>query len=109
MSEIKLASALPKGGANGLDPIVLDLCQEPERFHVVVAIVDCKEIKTDVDTGEVIPTMRIRRVEAVTGHDQTAARRLLRRATERRTGRTELPFEVEEDLANVGGRMDEER
>lgn len=103
MSEIKLASALPKGGANGLDPIVMDLCQEPERFQVVLAIVDCKEIKTDTDTGEVVPTMRIRRIEAITGHDKAAARRMLQRATERRTGRTELPFELEEDMTNAFG------
>ena len=99
MSSIKLASALPKGSANGLDPIVMNLVQEPDRFQVVLAIVDCKEITTDTDTGEVIPTMRIRRIEAITGLDKPQASRLLRRATERRTGRTELPFEVEEDLA----------
>jgi hypothetical protein len=60
--------------ANGLEPIVLPLCAEPERYQVVLAIVDCKEIKTDTDTGEVIPTMRIRRIEAITGLDKPAAR-----------------------------------
>ncbi|QOR55798.1 MAG: hypothetical protein YHS30scaffold324_30 [Catenulispora phage 69_17] len=100
---IKLASALPKGTANGLEPIVLPLCAEPERYQVVLAIVDCKEIKTDTDTGEVIPTMRIRRIEAITGLDKPAARRMIERATERRTGRTELPFEMEADLTNAFG------
>lgn len=100
MSEIKLASALPKGTANGLDPIVADLCDQPENTQVVIAIVDCKEIKTDTDTGEIIPTMRIRRVEAITGPDAQTVRRMFHRATERRTGREALPFGlVEEGLA----------
>ena len=34
---IKLASALPKGTANGLEPIVLPLCAEPERYQTVYA------------------------------------------------------------------------
>lgn len=100
---VKLGGQLPKGTANGLGPIVLDLCREPDHFQVVLAIVDCKEIKTDTDTGEVIPTMRIRRIEAITGSDKPAARRILERAMERRTGRVELPFEVEEDLSNAFG------
>lgn len=103
MSEIKLATQLPKGTANGLDPIVLDLCREPDHLQVVLAIVDCKEIRTDTDTGEVIPTMRIRRIEAITGLDKPAARRILQRAMEKRTGRVQLPFEVEEDLTNAFG------
>lgn len=109
MSEIKLAGALPKGTANGLGTIVMDLVQEPERLQVVLAIVDCKELTTDTDTGEVVPTMRIRRIEAITGHDKAAARRLIQRAIERRTGRAELPFEVEEDLAGAFGGMDDAR
>lgn len=106
MPEIKLASQLPRGIANGLDPIVADLCDTPDHFQVVLAIVDCKEVRTDTDTGEVIPTMRIRRIEAITGHDKAAARRLMRRATEQRTGRLELPLELEEDITNALGTVE---
>ena len=108
MSEIKLAGQLPKGVANGLDPIIAELVDTPDHFQVVMAIVDCKEIKTDTDTGEVIPTMRIRRIEAITGHDKAAARRLMRRATEHRTGRVELPLELEEDMSNALGTIETE-
>lgn len=100
MFEIKLAPQLPKGTGNGLDPIIADLCDRPENTQVIIAIVDCKEIKTDTDTGEVIPTMRIRRVEAITGPDANTARRMFHRATERRTGHEALPFGlVQEGLA----------
>ncbi|HEY0935895.1 MAG TPA: hypothetical protein VGD91_19415 [Trebonia sp.] len=100
---VKLASQLPKGTANGVGPIVGELCRDPDHLQVVIAIVDCKEVTTDTDTGDVIPTMRIRRIEAVTGTDKSAVRRILRRAMERRTGRVELPFEVEQDLAGAFG------
>lgn len=100
---VKLASQLPKGTANGTGPIVADLCRDPENLQVVIAIVDCKNITTDTDTGDVIPTMRIRRIEAVTGSDKGAVRLILRRALERRTGRVELPLEFEQDLADAFG------
>ena len=101
---IKLASQLPTGpAANGLGPIVGELCRDPEHLHVVIAIVDCKKIETDTDTGDVVPTMRIRTIEAVTGPDKSAVRTILRRAMERRTGRVELPFEIEQDLTVVFG------
>lgn len=98
MSDIKLASTLPKGQANGLGPIVLDLIQHPGDFKVVLAIVDCKEITTDADTGETVPTARIRRIEAVLDSDLPAARRLMVRATEQRTGRTMLPLDLEDEM-----------
>lgn len=98
MSDIKLTSALPKGDANGLGPIVGDLCADPKQFHVVLAIVDCKKTTLDADTGEVVPTIRIRRVEAVPTEDHGAARRLMERALERRTGKTVLPLGLEEEM-----------
>lgn len=98
MSDIKLTSALPKGDANGLGPIVLDLIDNPGDFKVVLAIVDCKSFTTDADTGEVVPTARIRRIEAVLDDDLTAARRLMERALEKRTGRTMLPLGMEDEM-----------
>lgn len=73
---IKLASTLPKGTDNGLGPIVRDLARHPDRFKVVLAIVDCKQVTTDTDTNDVIPTMRIRRVEAITAAMDLAAARV---------------------------------
>jgi hypothetical protein len=98
MSDGKLGGALPKGDANGLGPIVRSLIDEPHRFHVVMAIVDCKSVTTNNDTGEVIPTARIRRIEVILGQDLTDAQRLMRRSLEHRTGRTVLPLDLEDDI-----------
>src|SRR5260370_12366947 len=56
MSDASLSETLPKGDANGLGPIVRTLIDEPHRFHVVMAIIDCKKVTTDFDTGDVVPT-----------------------------------------------------
>jgi hypothetical protein len=106
MSDGSLSGALPKGDANGLGPIVRDLIDEPHRFHVVMAIIDCKSVNTNFDTGEVVPTARIRRIEVMLSQDLTEAQRLMRRALENRTGRTVLPLDLEDDIQIAFGRID---
>jgi hypothetical protein len=69
--------------------------------HVVLAVVDCKKITTDMDTGEVEPTARILRIEAVRRDDYDQAARLLRRSLEDRHGSTVLPFDTEQDLEDL--------
>jgi hypothetical protein len=96
--DISLGGALPKGDANGLGPAIAGLIDEPHRYHVVLAIIDCSKITTDNDTGEVIPTARIRRIEVVLPDDLGDGQRLMRRALERRTGRVMLPMDLEDDL-----------
>ena len=98
MPDVSLAGALPKGDANGLDPIVSALVEDPRGMHVVIAIVDCKKITTNADTAEVIPTIRVRRIEAVLNDDKPLAERLMRRALEQRSGRTMLPMTLEDEL-----------
>ena len=61
----KLTSALPKGEANGLSALDRDLIDSPSSIHVVIALVDCKKITTDVDSGDVEPVARIRRIEVI--------------------------------------------
>jgi hypothetical protein len=102
----KLNSALPKGSANGLDALADQLLDSPHTIHVVVALVDCKDSKTDYDTGDVVPTARIRRVEPITGADKDLAGKLLRRALALRLGETVLPFDLEEDLRAAFGDFD---
>jgi hypothetical protein len=102
----KLASGLPAGDGNGLTAIERSLIDEPHSIHVVVALVDCKKTSTDNDTGEIIATARIRRIEAITEDDKDLAAKMLRRALERRTGKTVLPFDLEEDLRSAFGRID---
>lgn len=102
----KLASGLPQGDGNGLDAIAHRLIHNPHEIHVVVALVDCKKITTDNDSGDVEATARIRRIEAIDQDDKDLAAKMLRRALERRTGKTVLPFDLEEDLRAAFGRVD---
>ncbi|MBI1758000.1 MAG: hypothetical protein HYR62_02010 [Actinobacteria bacterium] len=104
MPTAKLASGLPSGDANGLLAIVEHLIGAPHDLHVVVALVDCKRTTTDNDTGEVVPTARVRRIEVIS--DPTDGQRLislLRRAYETRTGKAVLPLALEDELRAVFG------
>lgn len=102
----KIASSLPSGDGNGLTAIARSLIDAPHDIHVVVALVDCKKTTTDNDTGEIVPTARIRRIEPITEDDRELAAKMLRRALERRTGKTVLPFDLEEDMRAAFGRVD---
>jgi hypothetical protein len=94
----KLGGNLPKGDGNGLGPIVQQLISTPHQVHVVVALVDCRSTKVDHDTGDLDPTIRVRRIEAVIRDDLSMARKLLDRAYEERCGQAVLPFELEADV-----------
>lgn len=104
----KLSTSLPSGDGNGLTALVRDLIEEPRKVNVVVALVDCKRITTDNDSGEVEPTARIRRIEAITNDDLELVHKILRRALERRTGQTVLPFDLEEDLHEAFRRAEDD-
>lgn len=93
----KLASALPRGEANGLEALARKLIDSPQGVHVVVALVDCKKITTDADSGDIEATARIRRLEPI-DVDRDLVAKIMRRAMEKRTGKTVLPFDLEEDL-----------
>jgi hypothetical protein len=97
----KLVGSLPKGESNGLDAIARQLIDSPHDVQVLVVLADCKKITTDLDTGDVEPTARIRRIEAIHGPDKELAAKMLRRAFEGRTGKAVLPFDLEEDLRSV--------
>ena len=87
----KLASALPKDNdSNGLNALSRQLVEEPEGRHVIIAVVDCSKIETTIDTNDVEPTVRILRVETVNSADRLDADGMLKRALEKRTGRTVL-------------------
>lgn len=94
----KLAAALPNGERNGLSNITGQLCDSPHVKHLVIAVVDCKSVVTDMDTGEITPTARILRIEPVMRADYGTAEALLRRALEMRHGAAVLPFDTEEEL-----------
>jgi hypothetical protein len=102
----KLASSLPGGDANGLVAIARQLIDSPHDVHVIIGIVDCKRSSIDHDTGEIVPTARIRRIEVIGDNDKDLAAKMMRRALEERTGKTVLPFDLEEDLRAAFGRVD---
>ena len=102
----RLASGLPKGDGNGLDSLARQLVDEPANVHVVVALIDCKRITTDIDTGDVEPTARVRRIEVISDEDKDLAAKMLRRSLEKRTGKTVLPFDLEEDIRAAFGNFD---
>lgn len=102
----KLASQLPKGDGNGLDALARKLIDSPHDVHVVVALVDCKKTTTDNDDGSIEATARIRRIEPISDDDKDLAAKMLRRALEKRTGKTVLPFDLEEDLRAAFGAID---
>jgi hypothetical protein len=99
---VHLSGALPVGDTNGLGSISGKLCDDPESVHVAVVLLDCSKITTNTDNGDVVPTARIRAIEpiGITG-DAEEMRRLLRRAYERRTGKVELPLDMEKELENL--------
>jgi hypothetical protein len=104
----RLAGNLPKGESNGLQALARQLVDTPEKVHAVLLLVDCKKISTDIDSGDIEPTARIRRVEAVLAEDYPVAQRMIRRALEKRTGKTVLPYDLEQDLHNAFGSSDDE-
>jgi hypothetical protein len=81
-----LAGSLPKGGHNGLEAIRSQLVQHPQTAHLVVALVDCKKVTTDTDTGDTEPTARIRAIEVVDKANEERLSALLQRLYEERTG-----------------------
>lgn len=94
-----MSGALPAGDANGLAAIARDLVESPARPHVVVAIVDAKTVRTNVDDGARLATVRVRRIEAISDPtDREHLRRLLMREFERRTGQAVLPFDLEVEV-----------
>lgn len=99
MATIKIAGKLPKGDANGLGRIVGELADNPHKVHALLVLVDCKSVVTDNDTGDTIPTARIRRAEVVRREDLKDAERLVRRALEERSGMTVLPMELEDEIS----------
>jgi hypothetical protein len=98
MPDLKPNALMPKGEANGLTPIAPDLIKDPKRFRAVIAVVDCKRVTHDQDTGDDLATVRLRRAEVVLVEDLPAAEQLMRRALEFRTGLVQLPLELEDEI-----------
>lgn len=102
----KLSGALPKEYSDdGLGSINQELIAHPHETRVVVALIDCKTITKDADSGLEVATARILHVEPITDPDhEDRAREMLLDAQEQRTGRKALPL-VDGGTGEVGDRF----
>lgn len=94
----KLSPSLPEGDANGLAALAPDLVHDPRQPHLVIAVVNCKRVTTDADTGASVPTARIIQAEPILGQDKDLAVQMMRRALEERTGQAVLPLDLEDEI-----------
>src|SRR5690349_22344274 len=96
---VSVSGRLPEGDGNGLSAIMSDLIRDPKKLHVCICILDGKKVTTDADSGETVPTARIRRIEVLLDEeDMKLAENLMRRALDRRTGREALPYDLEQEI-----------
>lgn len=89
----KLSSSLPKDYADdGLGSINWDLVKRPTDTQIVIAMIDCKSVTRDIDSGIDVATARILHIEPLREHEADQAREMLVQAQERRTGKRALPI-----------------
>jgi hypothetical protein len=96
---VKLSTKLPGDfETNGLDALAQDLLDDPSTLRLAVVWIDVARVVIDTDSGEHVPTVRIRRIEPVgdVGVAIPALRKLVGEAFEGRTGRSPLPFDIVE-------------
>lgn len=92
---VKLSGRLPDFPENGLDAISHQLCGKPEDVVVVIARLDTSRLTTELDSGDVVPTVRILSIEPLRDDSEAeTALDLMRLAFEARTGLAHLPFEA---------------
>lgn len=94
---VKLSSKLPGDAEiNGLDSRAGWMEQNPGELLVSIVYTDVQKLTIDTDTGEHVPTVRVRRIEPLGTLSVVpqAVRDALADAEEERTGRSPLPFEV---------------
>lgn len=107
MSNISISSKLPGGDGNGLIAILSELVRDRQQMFVAICLIDGKKVTIDKDTGEKIPTARIRRLEVVLDdEDMKVCRRLMERALARRTGKETLPYDLATEIDEAFGSDD---
>lgn len=84
---------------NGLLGIEKQLIDDPRARRLIVAEVDTKFIKEEIDEGIRTPTVRLVHIEPLSGEAAEDARRLLNEAYKDRTDNGTLPFDEAEDGA----------
>jgi hypothetical protein len=94
---VKLSTRLPgETDINGVDALAAELVKDPETIRVAVLWFDVTKVTHDTDTGDDVPTIRVRRLEPIGDVDTIpdSIRHVVDVATEKRTGRAALPFDL---------------
>ena len=95
----KLSSKMPGDPAtNGVDSTVADLVDDPDTIRVGLVWYDVAKVTIDTDSGDHIPTIRVRRIEPVgtVGDVDERIADAVQAAIEKRTGRKAIPFSIVE-------------
>lgn len=96
---VRLSSKLAKDDeTNGLDHLGAQLAKDPHQVVCAIVWLTVRNITEDVDTGERVPTVMIKRIEPVAAVDKVPDEivKLASDLYQTRTGRSPLPFEVTE-------------
>lgn len=96
---VKLGSKMPADfETNGLDFTRDELVDDPQTLRAGFVQYDVGKIMIDPDTGEKVPTVRIRRFEPLGQSDKISAeiQQAYFKAVEDRTGKKALPLEFAE-------------
>jgi len=101
---VRLSSKLPGDvETNGVDALADALVKDPARIRYGVVWFDAAKVTEDTDSGDVIPTMRVRRIEPIGDADAVLPElaTIVEDAVRARTGRSPIPFaivEVDDDV-----------
>jgi hypothetical protein len=96
---VRLSTKLPGDPeTNGVDAIADDLVEDPATIRYGIVWFDVSKITDEIDTGDNIPTIRVRRIEplGLASRVDPAIAGAVAEAVEERTGRKAIPFEIVE-------------
>lgn len=105
-ARVRLAATLPGDpDYNGVDAIIQELVDHPEKVRTFYVEADVSKIVDDTDTGTRIPYLRIRRAEYVGPQDQVGVelQRMFEKAVQARTGQAPLDFSDVPEEAETDG------
>jgi hypothetical protein len=94
---VRLSSKLPGDPEiNGVDALADNLVADPRVIRYGVVWFDAARVTEDTDTGEVIPTLRVRRIEpiGIAGSVLPEIASIVDDAVRARTGRAPIPFGI---------------
>lgn len=96
---VKMSAAMPGDPEiNGVDSWSDWLEANPDEILVAVVYLDTKKVTIDTDTGDHVPTVRVRRIEPLgpIANVSKTVRAAVAAAEKERTGRAPIPFEIVE-------------